>query len=711
MSNVRKNRPKTQTFAWGSRGIERLLIFATLLWYTKKMTSKMLRCIFMALMVCLMAVLSGSRAVAQYDIDRFYFRGQQSLLDGKYADAISNYNVIIRLDGKQYEAYFFRGIAKYNLGDFSGAESDFDTAIELNPLYTLAYHYRAITKSRTGNYQDAIKDLEEAVELRPGYYGVYFSRGVTYFLSQQFDKAVEDFNRFIKYETKEADAYLNRGAAYLFLGDTALAISDYNRAIYLDNLEPEGYIRRSRIYHAQGEFEKALADLDYAVDLDTTNTFAYFNRALIRYELKDFDGTLRDFEKVLSREPDNALTLYNRALIRSQLGDYTNALDDYDRVLNINPDNVLALYNRSILFSEMGRYSAAVRDLTRAIELYPDFANAYMTRSYVKNQMGRHAEAEEDYKTGQEKVARYRASTSDSTGRAAFADTSKKYDRLLALDSDFARSDFNEELLQNRKINISLKPLYKFVVLREESDTELPTLLKGAFEDNHLEAFMQEAPLEIRLASIADKDIEPVDSRRLMEVVQKELAANPNDDIVLFVKALIEAEMKQFNSALASYDGAITANPEEVFYYMNRGALQSEMIDFISSVESNVQVLSLDNAGTARARVRDGSSRSYDYTAALLDMNRAAQLAPEFPYTWYNLGNIYCQSGEMLEAIAQYTRAIELYPALAEAYYNRGLVLIYLKDREKGCIDMSKAGELGIPDAYSVIKKYCSETL
>jgi hypothetical protein len=46
---------------------------------------------------------------------------------------------------------------------------------------------------------------------------------------------------------------------------------------------------------------------------------------------------------------------------------------------------------------------------------------------------------------------------------------------------------------------------------------------------------------------------------------------------------------------------------------------------------------------------------------------------------------------------------------MGEAYYNRGLVHIYLQDREKGCLDMSKAGELGITDAYSVIKKYCSE--
>ena len=46
---------------------------------------------------------------------------------------------------------------------------------------------------------------------------------------------------------------------------------------------------------------------------------------------------------------------------------------------------------------------------------------------------------------------------------------------------------------------------------------------------------------------------------------------------------------------------------------------------------------------------------------------------------------------------------------MGNAYYNRALVLIFIKDREKGCIDLSRAGELGIKDAYSVINKYCKE--
>lgn len=646
---------------------------------------------------------------AQYDIDQFFARGQRALMEGEYTKAINNFNILIRLNPNLYEAWFFRGIGKYNLGDFPGAESDFDKALDINPVYTMAYHYRAITRSRLGHYDEAIEDLQRAVELRPDYFGLYFSRGVTYFLSQQFEKAVDDFNRFISHEPRDPDAYLNRGASYLFLKDTVSALRDYNHAITLRGFDPEGYVRRSRIYYAQHRYEEALNDLDRAIELDTSNTFAYFNRALIRYELNDIQGTLSDFDEVLSREPDNSLTLYNRALIRSQIGDYNNALDDYDRVLDINPENVLAYYNRSILFMETGRWQDAMDDLSSAIELYPDFANAYMNRSYVKNQLGQYASAQEDYRTAQAKISRYRSMTSDSAGRVAFADTTRKYDRLLALDSDFARSDFNDELLQNRNVNINLRPLYRFVIRHGEEGENIPIMLSGSYDDSRMTDFAASVPLDVEI-SCRQSGVEAVDNSRIRAAVEEE-ADRTGDDRALFAKALMETESKQYNAAMESYSKAIDRNPGEVFYYINRGALQAEMIDFISSIESNVQVLTMDNAGTAKARVRDGSIGTYDYSAAIGDMNRAADIYPEFPYTYYNLGNLYCLSGNMPEAITQYTKAVGLYPGLAEAYYNRGLVLIYVRDKEKGCLDLSKAGELGIDDAYSVISRYCDREL
>ena len=174
-----------------------------------------------------------------------------------------------------------------------------------------------------------------------------------------------------------------------------------------------------------------------------------------------------------------------------------------------------------------------------------------------------------------------------------------------------------------------------------------------------------------------------------------------------FARGVLDGYNNKFNTSLSYYDKAVEADPSNVFYYINRGALQSEMIDFISSIESNVQVLTLDNSGATRARVQDKAYKRYDYTSAIHDMTKAVSLKSDFPFAYYNLGNLYCLSGDLPESIQQYNKAVQLYPAFGEAYYNRGLVLIYLKDNEKGCIDLSKAGELGIQEAYNVIKKYC----
>ena len=649
----------------------------------------------------LAGLLSLGTALAQYDLDHFYYGGRQSLIDGKYARAIEQFNVLAHLDSTIYEAYFFRGIAKYNLGDLVGAQRDFDRTLHFNPIYTPAYHYRAITLSRIGKYDLALKDLEEAVDLRPGYTGLYFSRGVTYFLSQQFDKAVKDFNVYIRKEPRESSAYLNRGACYLYLQDTVRALEDYDKAISLDRYDPEGYVRRARVYAMQERAEEAIGDLNTAIALDSVNTYAYFNRAILKYDLKDIPGALADLDRVLDEEPGNALTLYNRGLIRAQVGDYRNALDDFDRVLNINPNNVLAYFNRAAVFLELGRYRDAMDDYSQAINLYPDFAKAYMNRSYAKSQLGQYTSAKRDYDIAQQKIREYQAMTADSTGRAAFADTTRKYDRLLALDADFAKKDFDNELLQYRDVDIRLKPLYK---VQPADSVAAFSSISHQYEDPALEAFIAQCPFPVRFASAQKGTLRS--AARIRDEVNRSVRVNRTSDN-LFSKALVEAENRQFNTALACYDEAIEKSPETFYYYINRGALQAEMIDFISSIENNVQVLTLDDSQTVKTRVQDQVTRSYDYTSAIHDMTRAASINPAFPFTYYNLGNLYCLSNDLPEAIEQYSRAIDLYPGIGEAYYNRGLVLIYMKDKEKGCIDLSVAGELGIQDAYSVIKKYC----
>ena len=665
---------------------------------------------FLLITIALLLQTAGSRLMAQYDKDVFFMRGRQALSEGKYARAIENFNVLSQLDTTDYWTFFFCGIAKYNLGDLRGAKRDFDRSVRINPVFTNGYHYRGITQSRFGNYDAALTDFQTAIDLRPGYDGLYFSRGVTYFLSQQFDKAVSDFDRYIRKEPKDPTAYLNRGASWLFLGDTLKAVTDYNKAIRLDRFDPEGYVRRGRLYATQGKYDLAIADMDRAIELDTANTFAYFNRAIMHYEQEQYRDAMADLNRVLEDEPGNALTLYNRGLISAQLGAYEDALDDMDRVLNINPQNVLAYFNRASIFIELGQYKNALEDYDKAIELYPDFAKAYMNRSYVKNMLGQHKAAKKDYDIAQKKVQEYRAR--NITDAASFADTTKKYSSLLSLDAEFAKKDFNDELLQHRDIDIRLRPLYRFVLTGAKDNTNYA--LDRGYENPLVSRFENALPVGVKVRTsdktLSSAELDAVEKAAWSSSVQ----VTPVD---LFLRALYDNAGKQFNSSQAYYTAAIdesegTAGVDGMyrsFYLMNRGVLRAEMIDFISSIESNVQVLSMDDSGNTRARVKDQVVRQYDYSDAVNDMNQAKEIVPDLPYVYYNLGNLYCLSAEHIASIENYTKAISLWPYMGDAYFNRGLVLIYLKDKEKGCIDLSRAGELGVEEAYGVIKKYCEE--
>ena len=98
-----------------------------------------------------------------------------------------------------------------------------------------------------------------------------------------------------------------------------------------------------------------------------------------------------------------------------------------------------------------------------------------------------------------------------------------------------------------------------------------------------------------------------------------------------------------------------------------------------------------------------------NYDEAIADLDKTLRLFPNFAEAYYNRGTLLALSGKLPEAFEDFSRAIELNPLFAEAFYNRGMTQIYMKDTRKGCLDLSKAGELGITSAYEILKRYTGE--
>lgn len=638
--------------------------------------------------------LSATKSHAQLNRDYFYYVAQQCIVQERYREAIDVLGVLLRADTAAYDGLFLRGVAKFNLNDFAGAEHDFTRAIRVNPVFMRAYLYRAITHTRTGDYDDALKDFGQAIEIRPDNENTYFSRGVALFLNQQFAEAIKDFDYFIRKRPYIVDAYINRGTCRLMLKDTAAAYDDYDKAIEINRYNPDGYIRRGSILSMRDRKEEAIADFTEAIRLDTLNVQAYFSRAITRAGNNDPLGAISDLSRVIAIDSLNSLAHFNRAIVYSQIGDYDRALSDYDRVAEYSPHNVLVFFNRAALNDRLGRLTEAERDYTRAIELFPDFANAYLGRSAVRHRMNDMKGSRSDHDTAGKKIAAYRGK---SGALAELSDTSKMLDKLLSFDADFGNHNFDN--VKSRDVDIVTLPLFRVVVDDRPDDRRGSRRRRydNPAVDAELAGNMLQGDIMSNLPVSMDKErIKEIDGKAEGNVTASRNARS------LYARGVTQYMLSQYSNAVRLFKEAIRLDPQNPIYYMSCAVATCEMIDFISMLDKR-QTIVIDATPSEKLNISTG--RTYDYDEPLSLIDKAIELAPDNAYLYYDRAGILCKSGDMTGAIDAYTRAIDLYPGFAEAYYNRGMILLGLKDTRKGFLDMSRAGELGIEEAYALISR------
>lgn len=612
---------------------------------------------------------------------------------GEYRDAINALNVLLRVDNKAYEGYFLRGVAKYNLEDLPGAEADFSRAIDENPIYTQAYNYRAVTRSRMGRYGDALGDFDKAIEMRPNNAGSYFGRGVTYFLNHQFEKAIEDYNRFLKIEPDEPDGYINRGTCYLYAKDTVAAMKDYNRAIEVHPYHEMGYLRRGIVSLMQSKYSESIDDMTSALRLDSTFSVAYFYRAAARSYVGQLDGAMQDYDSAILYDSTNSVIYFNRAIIRSQVGDYNRAVEDYDRVAQFNPGNVLVFYNRGSVKGYLGDLQGAVNDYSRAIELYPDFANAYLRRGDAFAALGQVTQSRKDRATANAKVHQYRKNM-DREKFAELADTSARFSKLLTFDADFNNNpllDIGGSGLQA----VRLLPMFRLAV--DTTDRQrLYSYDPRKYTNSKLDQYIEE--LGIQNIVMTNKNL-----------TKMPVICTKSDWRAVFASGISMAMEHQYTGSLEMWNYLASDRLIDAYVFVNKGVTEAEMIEFIASLEGDGQNLTINLDGSPSLLPNDLKQQKntiYDYTSPIESLEKAARLNPELPYVYYNLGNLYSMSGNTAKAMANYNKALDIFPYFGECYYNRGLVQLFMGETQTGLMDLSKAGEMGIDGAYEILKRF-----
>jgi ketosteroid isomerase-like protein len=112
-------------------------------------------------------------------------------------------------------------------------------------------------------------------------------------------------------------------------------------------------------------------------------------------------------------------------------------------------------------------------------------------------------------------------------------------------------------------------------------------------------------------------------------------------------------------------------------------------------------------AGTAQEYYNRGNiyGKKGNLIQAISDYTKAIEINPIFTEAYYNRGNTYEKQGNLTQAISDYTKAIETNPKYAAAYCNRGNVYQTQGNLPLAIADYNKALEISPNDSTSLYNR------
>lgn len=675
----------------------------------------------------------AAAATAQVNTNRMMQVGRNALYFEDYVLSIQYFNRVIIVKPYLADPYYYRAVAKFYLDDLTGCEADCNVALEINPFLVGAYNLRGIARLRQDRPSAARDDFDKGLSLESENVNMMLNSGIASINLEEYDKAISQYDKLLKIDKRNVPAILYRGIAHVEKGDTATAAEEFERATKINAYSPEAFTYLGMVRHMTRDFRGALVCYDKLAELRPQDPFVYVNRAIVKYNLDDLTGCEADLDEALRLDPKSVMAYQNRGLLRVEAGDLNRAADDFSRALALDPSDDITLFNRAIVYLQLGEANNALQDLNIIIAKHPDFGPAYAQRAIAKRQMGDEKGSEVDYLTAmnfeQEKTKRQLAAGQADEKEGGEAGTPapkrggrkgsrgkndadmKKYDQMVVV-ADFGDTDDklrqdNKETIrgrvQDRDIAIDLEPAFSLSFF--SADTLLPNA-----------PYYSPSVVKFNALGIADRKMvvtnrEVVGNEVSAKVfsmigdVNKRLQDDAWEPSLYLLRGTLYSIVMNYNSALTDFSACLLKEPNNVVALFNRAAARYKMVETIRDMDAEATA-PVEGDFMSGGRSLRNEVMVLDHDLVLQDLQKVADLEPDNEFAFYNMSLVYCQRKQFEKAVELLDKAIGIYDQFAEAYFNRGVIKIYLGREDDGVADLSRAGELGMFKAYNVIKRY-----
>jgi tetratricopeptide (TPR) repeat protein len=173
---------------------------------------------------------------------------------------------------------------------------------------------------------------------------------------------------------------------------------------------------------------------------------------------------------------------------------------------------------------------------------------------------------------------------------------------------------------------------------------------------------------------------------------RKIIGSDPLCFDAIHLLAVVQAALGKRETAIASYDRAISLRPRDAALFSNRGVVLKDMKRFDEALASFDRALAIEPRMAAAHNNRGNTFRALErWDEALESYGRGLAIRPNDARTIHNRGVVLYRLGRYDDALASFDRAIALGPDLAEAWGDRGAVLRALKRLQEALASFDRA--------------------
>jgi len=649
-------------------------------------------------------------SMAQLNTDRITAIGRNALYFDDYVLSIQYFNQVIKLKPYLSEPYLLRAIAKIQLGDYIGAELDCHAAIERNPFQPGAYYTRGYIYRQTNQLEKAERDFSEALIFAPENKTYIAMRADVLAELKRYDLALQDINHLLHREPQSAALHFEKGTICLRSNDTICALNAFTKATEYDSQNPANWSALGLVQLMQNNQDDAIISLSKSIEYGSKWAGDYINRGIIYYRKHNYRSALADYDKAVTLAPQDAQCYYNRGVLRQELGDYNRALEDLTQAINLAPDQIDIYYQRGMIQLQLRQWQEALQDFHTLLNRYPYFLPAYYLAAQAETSLGHDREAyqlrQQAYNLEQKKDSIQSLQTNMQVAdyQPQQRDRRKEFSALAAQNQEASEEENKYDsdtrgTIQKRYTDVVNEPniFLSYYATSTSANALRQTNYSHVLVDIYNRSMQLPAPLrfttkEMTLtADMVNQHFTQISNlSHQIDLLEQMASLHSQNNAQLcaayIARAFEFALVQDYSSALDDATRAILMDGELYFIYFCRANWRYKLLEYKRAMGENTE--------------------SADFELMMRDYDYVINHVPDFSFAYYNKANMLCIQQDFKAAISYYNQAIDLDSDFAEAYFNRGLTYIYVGENNKGIADLSKAGELGIYQAYNLISRF-----